>query len=100
MELTGRMTRPPFTTAHNRALFGAAAAIAGELGIALFEVEPSPGGSDGNFAAALGVPTLDALGPVSTDVCSRNETIAIASLADRGALFAALIGRLATLASP
>ena len=100
VELTGRMTRPPFTTVHNRALFGAAAAIAGELGIALFEVEPSPGGSDGNFAAALGVPTLDALGPVSTDVCSRNETIAIASLADRGALFAALIGRLAALASP
>ena len=97
VELTGRMTRPPFTTAHNRALFGAAEAIAGELGIALFEVEPSPGGSDGNFAAALGVPTLDALGPVSTDVCSRNETVDIASLADRGALFAALIGRLATL---
>jgi glutamate carboxypeptidase len=72
-------------------------ASADELGITVFEVEPTAGGSDGNFAAALGVPTLDALGPVSTDVCSRQETMDIASLADRGALFAGIVQRLGTM---
>jgi glutamate carboxypeptidase len=96
VDLTGQMTRPPFTTVNNRALFRIAMTIANELGITLFEVEPSAGGSDGNFAAALNVPTLDGLGPVSTDVCSREETISVASLADRGALLAAIIQQLAT----
>lgn len=94
VEVTGRITRPPFTIAHNRELYGVAAAIAGELGIPLFEVEPTGGGSDGNFSGALCIPTLDSLGPVTTDICSRAETIDAASLAERGALFAALIQRL------
>ena len=98
VELSGTLTRPPFSSANNRALLELATAIAGELGITVFEVEPTAGGSDGNFAAALGVPTLDALGPVSTDVCSRQETMEVASLADRGALFAGIVQRLASTA--
>ena len=97
VELTGRLTRPPFTVAHNRALFGLAQSIAGELAIPLFEVPATGGGSDGNFSAALGVPTLDGLGPVTTDTCSRDEKIFVDSLAERGALFAALVERLSTL---
>ena len=97
VDLSGQMTRPPFTPANNRELLGLASASADELGITVFEVEPTAGGSDGNFAAALGVPTLDALGPVSTDVCSRQETMDIASLADRGALFAGIVQRLETM---
>ncbi|WP_201742096.1 hypothetical protein [Mangrovicoccus ximenensis] len=52
-------------------------------------------GSDGSFGAALGVPTLDGLGPVCFDTCSRRERIVIASLGERATLFAALIARLA-----
>ena len=97
VELTGEVTRPPYTIADNRALFALAQTIAGELGITLFEVEPTGGGSDGNFGAASGVPTLDALGPITTGTCSREETIDVASLADRGALFAGIIGGLPSL---
>lgn len=97
IELSGQMTRPPFTVADNRELYGLALDIAGLLGITVFEVEPTGGGSDGNFAAALGVPTLDGLGPVTTDTCSRDESIDIASLAERGALFAGIIERLPEL---
>ncbi len=100
VELTGRMTRPPFTVEHNRQLFALAQGVAAELGIPLFEVPPTGGGSDGNFSAALGVPTIDALGPITTDTCGRAETIDIPSLAERGALFASIIERLGRLAGP
>ena len=94
VEVSGRMTRPAFTIANNRELYAIAAAIALELGISLFEVEPTAGGSDGNFSAAIGVPTLDGLGPVTTDICSRQEMINVASLVERGALFAGIIQQL------
>lgn len=94
VELSGKITRPPFGIADNRELYRHALDIAAELGITVFEVEPTAGGSDGNFSGAFGVPTLDALGPITTDTCSRQETIDVASLAERGALFAGLIERL------
>jgi glutamate carboxypeptidase len=94
VDLTGRMTRPPFTVANNRALFGIAQDVAAALELPLFEVDPTGGGSDGNFSAALGVPTLDGLGPITTDTCGRGETIDVASLAGRGALFASIVERL------
>jgi glutamate carboxypeptidase len=50
------------------------------------------------LAAALGIPTLDGLGPICHDTCSRDETIEIASIAERGALFAGLIERLGAAA--
>jgi len=55
----------------------------------------SSGGSDGSFPGAMGRPTLDGLGPVCHDTCSRREKIVIASLAERGAIFGALIHTLA-----
>jgi glutamate carboxypeptidase len=54
----------------------------------------SRGGSDASFAAALGVPTLDGLGPICHDSCARGERIEIASLAERAALMALLIADL------
>ena len=95
MTVRGGWTRPAFPrSAGTQALFDAARAIAAELGIPAFEVHSS-GGSDGSLAAALGVPTLDGLGPICHDTCSREETIEIASLAERGALLAGLIAELA-----
>ena len=49
------------------------------------------GGSDASFAAALGVETLDGLGPICHDSCARGERIEIGSLVDRGALLAGLV---------
>jgi glutamate carboxypeptidase len=96
VEITGGITRPAFTNEHNRALYSLARDVAAGLAISLFEVPPTGGGSDGNFAAALGVPTLDGLGPVTTDICTPLETIDIASLADRGAMFCGIVQQLPT----
>jgi glutamate carboxypeptidase len=98
MSVRGGWTRPAFPrSAGTQALYEATQSVAAELGIPAFEVHSS-GGSDGSLAAALGIPTLDGLGPICHDTCSRDETIEIASIAERGALFAGLIERLGAAA--
>ena len=52
------------------------------------------GGSDGNFTAALGVPTLDGLGAVGEGAHAPNESILIDRIADRTALLAKLVAEL------
>ena len=49
------------------------------------------GGSDGNFTAALGIPTLDGIGAVGEGAHAANESILESRIADRIALLAALI---------
>ena len=61
-----------------------------ELGAELGEASVG-GGSDGNFTAALGIPTLDGLGAVGENAHSHNENIRIDRIADRVALIAKLI---------
>jgi glutamate carboxypeptidase len=90
-ELTGGINRPPMerTDAQDRLL-----AIAGEiLGGWDIPVEPigTGGGSDGNFTAAIGTPTLDALGPMGGGAHSPEEYLDLTSLPDRIALVASLI---------
>jgi glutamate carboxypeptidase len=63
LEVTGGLNRPPFKkTAQSAALFGHAQKLARALGFGLAEAPTTGGGSDGNFTATLGVPTLDGLG--------------------------------------
>ena len=52
------------------------------------------GGSDGNFTAALGVPTLDGLGAVGDGAHSSREHVIIRALPERAALLAALLATL------
>jgi glutamate carboxypeptidase len=99
VEIQGGLTRPAFSAEKNRELFSLARGIGRDLGFEIFEVGPTAGGSDGNFSAALGVPTLDSLGPVSHDICSRQETMEIQSLATRGAMLHEIIRRLSSLHS-
>jgi len=63
VEVIGGMNRPPFekSTAID-VLFRHARAVAKNVGFDLQDTEMTGGGSDGNFTAALGVPTLDGLG--------------------------------------
>jgi glutamate carboxypeptidase len=49
------------------------------------------GGSDASFAGAMGVATLDGLGPVCHDSCSRRESVEVPSISRRGAVFGALV---------
>lgn len=92
--VAGGVTRPAFPRDRSDALFALAQRRAGELGRTL-TAHRTRGGSDASFAAALGVPTLDGLGPICHDSCARAERIEVASLADRGALLATLLADLA-----
>jgi glutamate carboxypeptidase len=63
LNITGGMNRPPFEkTPAIEALLQQAQAIARDIGFVLADTIMTGGGSDGNFTAALGVPTLDGLG--------------------------------------
>jgi len=95
VELLGGWTRPSWPLSNGTAdLYRKAKRIADSLGVPAFEVPTVSGGSDGSFCGALGIPTLDGLGPECSDICSRDETIVIRSVADRGAIFAGLIAEL------
>ena len=74
-------------------LFAKARLLAVELGVVL-EESATGGGSDGNFSAALGVPTLDGLGTVGEGAHAVNESILIDRIADRTALLAKLVAAL------
>ncbi|MBP1844867.1 glutamate carboxypeptidase [Rhizobium petrolearium] len=90
-EIAGKMNRPPFAQSEEgKRLFEAAAKIASDLGIAL-EGMATGGGSDGNFTAALGVPTLDGLGADGAGPHTFNEHIFLSSVAPRTALLANLM---------
>jgi glutamate carboxypeptidase len=87
----GGFIRPPMErTGAIATLFSRAREIAARLGIKLSEGSTG-GGSDGNFTAALGVPTLDGLGVQGGGAHAENEHIVIDSLPERAALLAALL---------
>jgi glutamate carboxypeptidase len=94
VEARGGIDRPPLerTDAVER-LYRQASDVARELGTELAE-GGTGGGSDGNFTAALGVPTLDGLGAVGEGAHALHEHVDIESLADRAALVAGLITRI------
>lgn len=82
-KLCGGITRPPMqATVANLALFERLKLVAGELGLNLDKNE-SGGGSDANFTAALGIPTLDGLGPTGGGHHSEAEYLVIDSLVER-----------------
>ncbi|MGA3195475.1 MAG: M20 family metallopeptidase [Terriglobales bacterium] len=91
LEITGGINRPPMErTAGVAALYAKAVAIARELGWKLGEAAVG-GGSDGNFTAGLGIPTLDGLGGVGDGAHAVHEHILIPELPRRAALIAGLI---------
>ncbi len=91
IEITGGINRPPMErTAGVAALYAQAAAVARELGWKLGEAAVG-GGSDGNFTAGLGIPTLDGLGGVGDGAHATHEHILISELPRRAALIAGLI---------
>jgi len=94
VEVAGGLNRPPMErSAGVRRLFRTARALGAELGVVLAE-SSSGGGSDGNFTAALGVPTLDGLGAVGEGAHASHESILINRIADRTALLAKLVAAL------
>jgi glutamate carboxypeptidase len=91
IEVTGEINRPPMErTKGVEALYEKAKIIARNLGWELEEAAVG-GGSDGNFTAGLGIPTLDGLGGVGEGAHAVHESIVIAGLPRRAALLAGLI---------
>ncbi|MGH9665867.1 MAG: M20 family metallopeptidase [Bryobacteraceae bacterium] len=91
LEVSGGLNRPPMErSAASGKLFAAAKKAAAELGVKAQESAVG-GGSDGNFTAALGVPTLDGLGGVGEGAHAVHESIRIDRMADRTALLAKLV---------
>lgn len=94
VEYNLRWGRPPAPrTPATQALLDLAREVGAELGQELPEVSVG-GGSDGSFCAALGIPVLDGLGPISRNICSREEYVELDSVLPRAELLAGLLGRL------
>jgi glutamate carboxypeptidase len=94
VEVRGGPNRPPLAATSSRALFDRARRLADELGLSPLDGVEVGGGSDGNFTAALGVPTLDGLGAVGDGAHARTEHVQIGAMAERSALVAALVADL------
>ena len=94
LSVSGDINRPPLERTERVArLYAHAREIAALLDFDLGEASVG-GGSDGNFAAALGVPVLDGLGIEGDGAHAAHEHIIVDNLATRGALLAGLIATL------
>jgi glutamate carboxypeptidase len=92
LTISGGINRPPYQrTAAVAALLAVARAEAAALGFELPEVPMTGGGSDGNFTAALGVPTLDGLGVDGDGAHTLEEYCLISSIAPRQRLLTRLL---------
>jgi glutamate carboxypeptidase len=90
LEITGGFDRPPLESKMSAALFERARLFASQMNLTLGECTVG-GGSDGNFTAALGIPTLDGLGAVGDGAHSTREHVLINAMPHRAALLAALL---------
>ncbi|MFB3826122.1 MAG: M20 family metallopeptidase [Bryobacteraceae bacterium] len=94
LEVRGGLNRPPMERSPGIVrLFRLAQALGREIGLELDE-SLTGGGSDGNFTAAMGVPTLDGLGGVGEGAHAAGESILIDQIAPRTALLAKLVANI------
>jgi glutamate carboxypeptidase len=91
IQVKGNINRPPFEeSVAGLAVYERARVCGARLGLDL-KKSGSGGGSDGNFTAALGAPTLDGLGAVGGGSHALSEYVLIDSLPQRAALLAELV---------
>jgi len=95
LEISGGVDRPPLERSAGVArLYGMAREVASSLGLGELGEGATGGGSDGNFTAAIGVPTLDGLGAIGDGAHALHEHVELSLLAGRAALVAGLIARI------
>ncbi len=90
IEVTGGFNRAPLERKMSATLFARADSLAAQMGLSLGECTAG-GGSDGNFTAAIGIPTLDGLGAVGDGAHSSHEHVLINTMPARAALLASLL---------
>lgn len=98
IEVLGGLNRPPMSPDASVTLFPIAVEAAAEVGIHDIVGVGVGGGSDGNFTAAIGVPTLDGLGAVGGGAHADHEHLFVDTLVPRSRMLAALIRRVAASA--
>jgi len=90
--LTGQLNRPPMVrTPEIGGLFHRAQWLYDQMGLGNLEEASTGGASDGNFTAALGIPTLDGMGAVGGGAHADHEHMLKAYLVPRTALLAAML---------
>jgi len=92
VRVTGGMNRQHYEK--NEAMTGLdeqARALAHELGQDLLDVPMTGGGADGNFTAALGIPTLDGLGIDGDGAHTLHEYALVSSIVPRAKLMQKLL---------
>ncbi|MGZ4724645.1 MAG: M20/M25/M40 family metallo-hydrolase, partial [Ilumatobacteraceae bacterium] len=94
VEVTGGLDRPPMPESASTSLFAVATSAAAEAGLGALSGVPVGGGSDGNFTAAVGVPTLDGLGAVGGGAHADHEHVLVDTMIDRSRLVAAIVADL------
>lgn len=95
IEIEGGMNRPPYERNDaNWGLFETAKALVADTGLELESTALTGGGSDGNFTAAVGVPTLDGLGADGKGAHTLHEQVYISSLVPRAKMWVRLLERL------
>lgn len=90
LELRGGFDRPPLERKHSVELYTRAKSLAKQMGFALGEAAAG-GASDGNFTAALGIPTLDGFGAVGEGAHSSHEHVLFKTMPQRAALLASIL---------
>ncbi|GAA0350159.1 M20 family metallopeptidase [Bacillus horti] len=94
VELTGSVGRPPmFLNEQSESLLKVIKQAALEYGVTLKDTKTG-GGSDGNFTSALGVATIDGLGPVGGSAHSEHEYLELETLVERSLVLAETIKKL------
>lgn len=94
IEIRGGFNRPPMPPTSSEWLFPLAEAVATERGLGPIAGVAVGGGSDGNFTAAAGVPTLDGLGAVGGGAHADHEWVDVTAMPSRANLIAGIVERL------
>jgi glutamate carboxypeptidase len=95
LSVTADLNRPPMARSENTAaLFASARDCALRAGFALEEAPMTGGGSDANFTAALGIPTIDGLGADGDGAHTLKEYILVSTLVQRLAFWKLLLREL------
>ena len=92
--IEGAPNRPPLEPSSSANLFALAQEVAASRALDPLKGVAVGGGSDGNFTAAIGVPTLDGLGAVGDHAHAEGEWASVSAMPARAALVAGLVRRL------
>ena len=90
ISVSGSINRPPMHESASTTLYAVAQSVAQGIGITNLQGIAVGGGSDGNFTAAIGVPTLDGLGACGGGAHAESEHIKVSKMGERAALAAAI----------